>query len=434
MSFVRQVSLAWSVRLLLVPAGVLGAVITARWLGPHELGIYAAIGALLGTAAQLGNLGLPPALTRAAAADPARLPALVASARAAGLAAGTCALLGLLVLRAGLPDAFGEVPLALLALAGATLPFHFSSALFQALLLGRQRIGAYTALDAAARLTHLASLLILLVAAGLGLRALLTFAVVAAVVQFGVYHAVLGKDAVQLRPDLRVLRGLLSVSSRAYVTALLSFLLLRSDIMLINGMLGARATGTYSVAVQGIDFLLLLPSIAGAVLFPRVAAGGDTASPARTAAVCRHVGLFMTVACAASALGAPLAVRLLFGPQYAATVPAFQLLLPGAWCMALQYILSNDLAGRDYPRFLPLTWAVLLAVNVGLNLLWLPRLGILGASLSSTVAYALALLLVGGYWLRRFPEVRVRDLLLPGLPEIRALGARLLPGRGATAQ
>ena len=71
MGYIRQLLATFLVRILLIPVGLLFAVITARWLGPAELGLFAAIGTALLVATQLANLGLPFAATRAAAADPA---------------------------------------------------------------------------------------------------------------------------------------------------------------------------------------------------------------------------------------------------------------------------------------------------------------------------------------------------------------------------
>jgi O-antigen/teichoic acid export membrane protein len=68
---------------------------------------------------------------------------------------------------------------------------------------------------------------------------------------------------------------------------------------------------------------------------------------------------------------------------------------------------------------------VLLLVNVGLNLVWIPRFGIAGAAASSTAAYGLSLLLMGRYWLRRFPEIRAIDLLRLRTDELRALAGRI---------
>ena len=129
--------------------------------------------------------------------------------------------------------------------------------------------------------------------------------------------------------------------------------------------------------------------------------------------------------CAAVGACAWWLIGILFGPPYQDAVVSLWLLLPGVWCLSLQVILANDLAGRDYPAFLAGMWLTVLVVNVGLNVLWLPRLGIAGAAASSSVAYALALWLLVRYWLRRFPEVRAADLFVLKADEWRTLRVRI---------
>jgi Na+-driven multidrug efflux pump len=101
--------------------------------------------------------------------------------------------------------------------------------------------------------------------------------------------------------------------------------------------------------------------------------------------------------------------------------------------MALQVILANDLAGRDYPRVLPTTWALALAVNVGLNLWWIPLHGIAGAAAASTIAYGLSFLVVTSYWLRRFRQVPFRRLYFCSPGELRRIPDRLRQAVGASA-
>jgi O-antigen/teichoic acid export membrane protein len=199
-------------------------------------------------------------------------------------------------------------------------------------------------------------------------------------------------------------------------------------------MAGARDTGLYAVAVRPVDFLLMLPGVAGTLLFPRIAASEGRESVQFTAKVARHISLIMGAACASLAAVAWWIVPLLFGAAYQDSVLALWILLPGVWCMGVQSILANDLSGRDYPRVLIGVWAVLLVTNVGLNLIWIPRFGIAGAAASSLVAYGMALVLIGRYWLKRFPEVRPSELFLPKFEELRALFDQIVHRRRADAR
>jgi len=422
MGFKRQVVGTYIVRIVLIPVGLVYSVVTARWLGPSGLGLFAAIGAIVGTASQLGNLGLPVAVSRFAAEDGKKVPSLIANARVIGALTGTLAVAALAVMYAGLPAVFGEVPRNLALVAALALPFGFASGQFQSVLLGRQRVREYNFMEAMNRVLSLVVAFVVLVLMGLGLPTLVVMTVVIALINYAVYQVVLWPQSARLAPDPGLMKSMSTFTGKAYLGTLLSYLVLRSDILLINAMLGPDPTGLYSVAVRPIDFMLLLPAVSGTLLFPRIAAsGGDRESAQFTAMVARHIALVMLVACAVLAAVAWWVVPALFSSAYQGSVIPLWILLPGALCMAVQSILGNDLAGRDYPLAILWIWTALLITNVGLNVIWIPRYGIAGAAASSTVAYALSLLLMGRYWLKRFPEIRAVDLvrLRPG--ELRAL-------------
>lgn len=425
MGFARQVVFTYSVRVLLIPLGAVNAAIVARWLGPADLGVYAAIVTYLATAAVVGGLGLAQAVGRSAAARPELTRPLVANARLTGASAGFVAVVALVGLRLGLPDAFRGISTTLLLIAGFALPLNLISSQLQAVLLARRRIRSYNILEGLDRVLFLTGSVVLLVVCGYGVGALVAAATAFAFVKLVLFHVFIGPETEQWRPNLRVLRDLGSVPMRAYLASLFSFLVLRSDLMLIHGLLGPSSTGLYSVAVRFADFFLLLPAAVGTLLFPRVAASSGSGGAEFTAAVCRHTVLPVTFGCLSAAATAAWIVPAIFGEPYQGAALPLSILLPGVWCMSLQTLLANDLAGRDYPVFLPWMWFVLLVVNLGLNLLWLPSLGIAGAALSSTIAYALCLVLVARYWLRRFPTIRARSLLVLEPGELSALVARL---------
>ena len=425
MGFARQVLFTYLLRICLIPLGVLNAVIIARWLGPAGQGLFAAIGTYVATAAMCGNFGLPQATAKLAASRPHDIGALAANARITGSAAGFATMATLLLLRWTMPHAFAHVPLELLVIGALALPFNLIAVQFQAILLGLGRVRPYGFMEILERMVLFLASAVLLAGFGLGVEAIVTAVTLLAIVRLVLYERLVGPRGRYLRPDFRLLASHRGVSARAYITSLLSFLVLRSDLMLVLAFLGASSTGVYSVAVQFADFLLVLPGAIGTLLFPRIAASPSEESAAFTALVCRHTALVVAATCLAVAAAIPWAIPALFGSAFEGAVRCLWILLPGVFFMALEGILANDLAGRDYPAFLPWIWLALLTTNVALNLLWLPTLGIAGAAASSTVAYSLSFALVARYWLRRFPSIRVRDLLVLEASEVRALGGRI---------
>ena len=66
-------------------------------------------------------------------------------------------------------------------------------------------------------------------------------------------------------------------------------------------------------------------------------------------------------------------------------------LLPGIGCLAINMILMNLFASCGMPRIVVVSPLVALAFNVAANLVVIPRLGFVGAAMTSSVAYALML-------------------------------------------
>jgi O-antigen/teichoic acid export membrane protein len=81
-----------------------------------------------------------------------------------------------------------------------------------------------------------------------------------------------------------------------------------------------------------------------------------------------------------SALASDRFIPLLFGPDYLASVRAAQLLLPAAAFMFLSNFGETTLACINRWMTIVVVSTAALALNVGLNLMWIPRHGYLGAA------------------------------------------------------
>jgi O-antigen/teichoic acid export membrane protein len=389
--FVRQVGETYATQVFLVALGFVNSILVTRLLGPEGRGLFAAANTFSAVGVQLGNLGLHSWNTYHVSREPRSLPVLIGNSLAVCAACGLGALLalGLFEARPSLAPVGGV--LLLLALIG--VPLGLANLLFQNLLIGTQRIHDYNKIDLAARV-----LAVVLVAATapLGLVspevvfALVLFSVLASATWcFGTLRRDLA-GAVTWSPAN--LRSGLGYGVRAYLGSLFAFLVLKSDILLVKYLRGASETGYYAIAVGLADILMMLPSVVGTVLFPRLAAAPDVASKW---ALARRVLVWMVPATPV-ALGATLVVarpliRLAYGPAFAPSFPAVVWLLPGIGCLALNTVFMNLFASCGMPLVVTLSPLAALVVNVVVNLVLLPRVGFVGAAVSSTVAYALML-------------------------------------------
>src|SRR2546426_4225131 len=150
MRFFDRVALTLLTRGLTILLGLVGSIVTARWLGPEGRGILAIISVVTGLALQFGSLGLHSGNAYFVAREPGLAPGVLGNASVLSLVLGTGAALAAIAGFLGEPRWFAGVPFILLVVASATLPFHFLNLFFQNALLGMHEVKAFNAFEAAA--------------------------------------------------------------------------------------------------------------------------------------------------------------------------------------------------------------------------------------------------------------------------------------------
>jgi O-antigen/teichoic acid export membrane protein len=151
-------------------------------------------------------------------------------------------------------------------------------------------------------------------------------------------------------------------------------------------------------------------------LFPRTARTVQEGATEFTCLILRQVLLISCVSGILLALLSPIAIPLVFGARFAPSVPVIWWILPGTISLALGKVAASDLAGRHKTFYTSIFGVFSLVVTVVLDLILIPRMGIQGAALTSSVAYGVyGVLLLAA--LRYELKVRWVDLLVPSRAE-----------------
>jgi O-antigen/teichoic acid export membrane protein len=103
----------------------------------------------------------------------------------------------------------------------------------------------------------------------------------------------------------------------------------------------------------------------------------------------RITATVMLAACLSMALVGNWLIVSLFGESYAPAYPALLALLPGLFGLCYASILRLDLLGKNRPGSVSLMMGAGAALNLLLNLLLIPSIGIVGAGIASSTAYLL---------------------------------------------
>jgi len=190
------------------------------------------------------------------------------------------------------------------------------------------------------------------------------------------------------------------------------------DSFLINPFVGPAGVGLYSVAVMLAQLSWLAPGAMSEVLFPRVAAGKHDDTAQLSAFLGRTALLLATVpALGLALLGRPL-IGLVYGAEYLPATTALWALLPGVIALSLGMVLSQYLAGIGRPVYNSIGSVIALAVNLAALFTLVPRYGIVGAGIATSMAYIIQAGLVTVFFLR-LTDLTLRDLLIPNRSDLR---------------
>ena len=405
--WVRGVAGTAGTRLVVLVVGLASTVALARGLGPTGRGIHA----LAMTLATLGvvvlNLGFHTANTYFASRERETLPTLISNTLAL---AGVVALLGVVFLAVG--RFFGldtdPLPFMLVALVVAWLPVGLAFIQLQPLLLVLGRLRTFNIAEAGWQLTSVA-LIVILWATG-RLTATAAFAVTLAAFIAGtllVTRELRVAWRTRPRPSLQLFRRALPYAGRTYATTVTGFALIRLDILLVQSRLGTREVGLYAIAVTIGEAITILPATIGALLLPKLSAMTDEAERwAVTRRVLLATATLMVAICGLVAIVADPAIRLLYGEAFLPSRTPLYWLLPGIVLLGANAVLIHYFLAVGMPRVVVVAQALAVALNIGLEVVLLDRLGLAGAGVASTIAYAAlfaATLAYASRWRRRSP-------------------------------
>jgi len=208
------------------------------------------------------------------------------------------------------------------------------------------------------------------------------------------------------------LREFLGYGLRVYWGTLALRANLRLDSFLVNPYVGTAAVGIYSVSTTFAELIWQVPGAVSQVLVPTVAAGSQDEAIGRTTLVSRIMFAFTLVAALGLALLGKWVLAVLFPPEFGAALLPLLALLPGVVALSLSMTMSGYLTGTGKPGMTSTASLISFVVNIPALFLLVPRLGILGASIASSLAYITQTAVVV-YFCRRESGVPVLSMMIP---------------------
>ncbi len=200
-------------------------------------------------------------------------------------------------------------------------------------------------------------------------------------------------------------------SLQAHIANLSSFLRMRVDVFMIAYFLPAEQIGYYTIAIAMIAVLWYIPEALTHVLIPHISTDGDEAGNQLTPMLARLGFSICLTGAIVLAIFGWLMIRFVFGEPFVPAYIPLLTLLPGAVVYGLGKVLAGDLLGRGKPVYAMIISFVLLIVNVGCNLIFIPKFGIVGAAMAASLTQISsgALFL---YSFKRRSKVSMREMFI----------------------
>lgn len=174
---------------------------------------------------------------------------------------------------------------------------------------------------------------------------------------------------------------------------------------------GNYSLGIYTVAVGLCEFVLTIPTIFTRVAFSFSVRSNTSESLRITTASIRQITFLLLISTLILAIFMKPLILLFYTGQYIEALMPSLLLLPGIISLGLSTMIGTILVGQSKPREQTIASGVSCAVTVVLDLLLIPKYGISGASVASTIAYTIsAVYLVRVY--QNLSQTTLKDMLV----------------------
>jgi len=400
--FVQNVSFVFSTQVIILCAGSASNIILARWLGPEGKGIFSlailvpwmifwfvSLGVGVSTIYYVGQKKY----SNSQIVNNSLFIAVIIIVSIALLYFPSLPVIAKYLVK--------NVDIEFLRISFVIFPIILITSYLAGVPLGLQRIKEVSTIDILKTLTSLGFIVLFVVC----LKGSIRGAILATLVSFltGLLFAVflvLRISPIRIQMNLRIIRDLVGFGLKSHIGTIVQFFNYRLDMFLINLFLTSASVGIYSISVLIAELIWYIPGAISLVLFPRIASYDVETANRFTPQVCRTT-LFMTMCLSGVLLliGRPL-ILIAFGKQFLPSLIPLQILLPGIIALSIAKVLSSDLTGRGKPLYATYTAAVSLVVTVVLDLILIPKLGVPGAALASSISYATAALILSAIYSR----------------------------------
>lgn len=363
----------------------------ARYLGPENFGIFSYVLAFVGLFSFITGFGVNDILTRDLVAHPEKRDKLLGTAFFINLGSGFLVFLIVAITTQFISDSrFVKILMIIWSTNFFISAFSVISRYFVATVQSKKN-----AIVQVICVTLISLFKILLIISGKGILFLIViflFDYIFSNFLYLFFYYKSGLNPLSWRFDKKIFKGLLSVSWLLMLSAAAASIYTKIDQVMVKNYLGDASVGLYAAAVKLVEVWYFIPGIICSSLFPAIinARLSDTKKYYN-----RLSGLYKMLSAIAVLIAIPLVIcsgwliNLFYGSAYAAASPVLQVYIWSSLGLFLNFGLTQQLLAENRIKFLFAINLVAMLLNVALNLVFIPKFGMVGAAWATLFSYLL---------------------------------------------
>jgi O-antigen/teichoic acid export membrane protein len=164
----------------------------------------------------------------------------------------------------------------------------------------------------------------------------------------------------------------------------------QADIIILHRLSTHEVIGFYSLGVNIAQLLWEIPAAVGLIIITRTAHAENVSVMAAEVSKVMRLSLIATVLVAVAIYFlTPLLLPVIWGKKFIPSIGMTQVILPGIIFISMFQVINSYFIGNGKPLYAVMVFTPVLLINIGLNYLWIPAYGGVGAAMATNVSYTL---------------------------------------------
>jgi O-antigen/teichoic acid export membrane protein len=396
-------------------------VLTNHIIGPEGRGIFIAAVTWSATFFSLSNFSLSTGILNLSNKSADNIYKLAYASAIAALVLGLASLLLGFVFYAIMPSLFNNLSLKYIALAFVTIPFMMMQQYTMAIVQVKGNFKAFNILYASYGIINLTGIIVIWLAHKTSVDQLLYINLAAWFFTGAISFWFLYPNFIKRHTGNSIFKLFAKTSLAAHIGSIVTFVVSRADILIINYFCNEKQTGIYGLTVGMVQILLIIPlSIQNLLYHSLLAKPKDEQKQILLQNSRLTFAIMLLAATVVFLIRRPL-VNLIGGKGFEDAVPLFKYFLPAIIFYSMPMILSTQWNIMGIFRQINTTAIIVLVLSLVGNILLVPIIGITGGAITFLAIAFISFCIHIWFVQKQLGNTGLRDIIIIKPDDIKVL-------------